>query len=173
MEGVGEAMSAATATAQSAPALVPALHEVLTGEMANRYGPLPVVPLPAEDELLIGFVHAMGSHLHGKGLYRRDYVVVVPDVEKRRIRAMSSDSFCSWSQAHVVTSKIKHDANGQPYTVYKDIPGEVAKKVLDSVWLNPFLEEIEEVHSVPLPRTDGAALMEPGFTDGIYTFSFE
>jgi hypothetical protein len=163
-----------SAVAQSlAPALVPALHEVLTGEMASRYGPLPVVPLPAEDELLIGFIHSMGSHLRGQGLYRRDYVVVVPDDEKHRIRAISADSFCSWSQAHVVTSKTKFDANGQPYTVYKDMPTEVAKKVLDSVWLKPFLEEIEEVHSVPLPRHDGMALMQPGFTDGIFTFAFE
>jgi hypothetical protein len=157
----------------SGPALVPALHEVLTGEMANRYGPLPVVPLPAEDELLIGFVHALGSHLRGKGIFRRDYVVVVPDEEKRRIRSISSDFFCSWSQQYVVTSKTKHDANGQPYTVYKDMPGEVAKKVLDSKFIRPYLDEIEEVREVPLPRADGSALLEPGFTDGTFTFAFE
>lgn len=172
MEGVGKVMSA-PAIQQSGPALVPALHEVLTGDMANRYGPLPVVPLPAEDELLIGFIHALGSHLRGKGLFRRDYVVVVPDAEKRRIRAISSDSFCSWSQMHVATSKTKHDANGQPYTVYKDMPGEVAKKVLDSEFIRPYLDEIEEVHEVPLPCSDGSALLRPGFADRTYTFAFE
>ena len=165
-------MSAVAVANNEGPALVPALHEVLTGEMANRYGPLPVVPLPTDDELLIGFVHAMGSHLNGRGLYRRDHVIVVPDEQRRRLRGMSADSFVSWSQAHVVTSKTKHDANGQPYTVYKDMPGEVAKKVLESVWFTPFVEEIEEVHSVPLPRQDLCEILQPGYEDGIYTFSF-
>ena len=53
------------------PQLVPAMHEVLTGELANRYGLLPIVPLPREDEALIGFVHSIGTHLQGKGIYRR------------------------------------------------------------------------------------------------------
>ncbi len=158
---------------QAAPALAPALHEVLTGEMASRYGPLPVVPLPTDDELLIGFVHALGSHLRGKGIFRRDYVVVIPDEEKHRIRSINADSFCSWSQQHVVTSKTKYDANGQPYTVYKDMPGEVAKKVLESVLLRPFLDEIEEVHEVPLPCADGSDLLRPGLTSGTFTFAFE
>ena len=161
------------AAIQSGPALVPALHEVLTGDMANRYGALPVVALPAEDELLIGFVHSIGAHLRGRGLFRRDYVTVVPDAEKRRIRLMTPESFCSWSQSHVVTSKIKYDANGQAYTVYKDMPGEVAKKVLASEFIRAYLDEIEEVHEVPLPRADGSALLEPGFMDGTFTFAFE
>jgi hypothetical protein len=172
LEGVGEAVIAAAANAPE-PALVPALHEVLTGELANCYGALPMVMLPADDELLIKFVHSIASHLQGKAVYRRDYVVVIPDEEKRRIRVLSANAFCSWSQHHVVTSKIKHDANGQPYTVVKDIPGELAKKVLESPDFTRSLREIEEIHAVPLPATDGLSIMEPGFREGIYTFAFE
>ena len=166
-------MSVAAAEVVEERALVPALHEVMTGELAARYGPLPVVPLPAEDELGIGFVHAMGSHLRGCGLYRRDYVIVYADEAKRRLRQMTPESFVTWSQAHVVTSKTKHDANGQPYTVYKDMPSEVANKVLASVFLTPYVDEIEEMHPVPIPNEIGLELLPPGFQDGIYIFSFD
>lgn len=155
------------------PQLVPAMHEVLTGELANRYGLLPIVPLPREDEALIGFVHSIGTHLQGKGIYRRDYVVLIPDEEKRRIRTITPAAFCSWSQRYVVTSKLKHDRNGQPYTVIKDMPREVASRVLESPDLQQFLPEIEVVHAVPLLGADGSSLLEPGFTNGVYTFAFD
>ena len=162
-----------SAACNNSPALVPALHEVLTGELANRYGALPVVPLPGEDELMVGFVHAMGSHLRGSGLYRRDYAYFVADESKRRLVSMTAESFVSWSQAHVVTSKMKHDGNGQPYTVCKDMTAEVAKKVLESVWLSPFVEEIEELYPVPLLNENGLELLQPGYEDGIFTFGFD
>ncbi len=166
----GKTMSA---VCNNSPALVPALHEVLTGELADRYGALPVVPLPGEDELIIGFIHAMGSHLRGCGLYRRDYVYVVADESKRRFVPMTAESFVSWSQSHVVTCKTKHDGNGQPYTVYKDMPTEVARKVLQSEFLPPYVDEIEEVYPVPLPKENCLDLFQPGYEDGIFTFGFE
>ena len=73
----------------------------------------------------------------------------------------------------MVTSKTKHDANGQPYTVYKDMPSEVANKVLASVFLTPYVDEIEEMHPVPIPNEIGLELLPPGFQDGIYIFSFD
>lgn len=162
-----------SAVCNNSPALVPALHEVLTGEMASRYGALPVVPLPGKDELIIGFIHAIGSHLRGCGLYRRDYAYFVVDESKRRLIRMTAESFVSWSQAHVVTSKPNYDPNGQPFTVYQDMPKEVASKVLESVWLSPFVEEIEELYPVPLLNENGLELLQPGYEDGIFTFGFE
>ena len=52
-------------------------------------------------------------------------------------------------------------------------PKVVAKKVLESPDFTRSLREIEEIHAVPLPATDGLSIMEPGFREGIYTFAFE
>ena len=165
----GKTMSA---VCNNSPGLVPALHEVLTGDLASRYGALPMVPLPGEDELLIGFIHNMGSHLRGCGLYRRDYVYIVADESKRRFIPMTAESFVSWSQSHVATSKTKYDGNGQPYTVCKDMPTVVAKQLLESKFFGSFVEEIEEIYPVPLPKENGLELFQPGYEDGIFTFGF-
>lgn len=110
------------AAAQIAPMPpTPPIYEVLAGEMGAKYGALPVVSLPQEDELLISFVHSMGGHLNSKGIYRRDRVIVIPNEERGRLDEMEPEMFCSWSQAYVVTSKTRHDKNGEPFSVYKDI----------------------------------------------------
>ena len=152
----------------------PPIYEVLAGEMGAKYGALPVVPLPQEDELLIGFVHSMGEHLHAKGLYRRDRVIVVPNAVRARLDEMTPEMFCSWSQLHVVTSKTKHDKNGEPFSVYKDMPTEAALKVLVSIFFFPYIEEIEEVNPVPMPK-DGEeiTLMPPGFDGWKFTFPMD
>ena len=160
------------AAAQTAPP-APPIYEVLAGEMGAKYGALPVVPLPQEDELLISFVHSMGEHLKTKGIYRRDRVIVIPNEERVRLDEMEPEMFCSWSQSFVVTSKIRHDKNGEPFSVYKDMPTEAAKKVLVSTHFYPYLSAIDEVHTVPLPKCDAewnVELMPPGFDSGIFTF---
>lgn len=160
---------------------LPPLYEVLAGEMGTKYGALPVVALPQEDELLIAFVHAMGEHLGDKGLYRRDRIIVIPNDERALLDEMTPEIFCSWSQAHVVTSKIKHDKNGEPFSVYKDMPTEAALKVLVSTFFVPYIPRIEVVHSLPLPKIVppaegeawGVALREPGFDEGVFTFKMK
>jgi hypothetical protein len=84
--------------------------------------------------------------------------------------------FCSWSQQHVVTSKVKHDKNGEPFPVYKDMPTEAALKVLVSLFFYPYIEEIETVNPIPMPKfsDDGEiALMPPGFDEGVFTFPMQ
>lgn len=167
----------------------PPIHEVLAGEMGAKHGALPVVPLPQEDELLISFVHSMGQHLQDKDLFRRDQVIVTPhemvengcekdekDAAKQgRLVLMEPKMFCSWSQRHVVTSRVKHDKNGEPFPVYKDMSTEVAEKVLVALDFASYMRQIEEVRPVPTPRraADGEiVLAERGFNDGVFTFNF-
>ena len=179
MEREKSDMSAEPAPANPAAANpLPPLYEILTGEMGAKYGALPVINLPQEDELLIAFAHAMGEQLADKGLYRRDRVIVIPNELRARLDEMTPEMFCSWSQLHVVTSKIKHDRNGEPFPVYKDMPTDTSLKVLVSVFFYPYIEEIEEMHPVPMPK-DGedndepVTLRQPGFDGGIFTFQME
>lgn len=151
----------------------PALREVLAGTLGERYGALAVVPLPQDDELLIGFVKALAEVLKDKGLYRRDKVIMIPYDEKRRLEVMEAKAFCSWTQRFVVGSKTKYDA-GKPYTVKKDVPTEVAEKTLMSWDFFPEIPEIHEIHPAPMPllRDDKLVLMEEGYDKDSGTLTF-
>jgi hypothetical protein len=155
-------------------ARLPFIYSMLSGELAAKYGPLPMVPLPQEDEMLLGFVQGMAHFLRDKGLYRRDDVIVIVDDRKKRLVTISAKAFCSWTQHIVATSKTKYDANGDPYEVVKDMPTEVAEKVLLSFDFLESLPEIEDIHPVPLPM-DGAeiSLLDEGYDRGILSFGVD
>jgi hypothetical protein len=152
----------------------PFIYGVLAGDLALRYGTLPIVPLPQEDEMLLGFVQSMGDFLASKGLYRRDDVIVIVDMERRRLLVLSAEAFCSWSQHYVATSKTKYDSNGDAYDVIKDMPTEVAKKVLVSFDFLRKLPMIEDLNPIPLPE-DGeqVRLLEEGFDGGVLSFGLD
>lgn len=156
----------------------PILRLVLTGDMAARFGPLPVVPLPQDDEPLLGWIRDVADILKDKGIYRRDKVIVVPDDEGRRLEVMEPKAFCSWIQEFLMGCKIKYDKNGEPYHAYKDVPTEVAEKTLLSHAFIPYVRRIEDVLPVPMPTLDAEgnlSLMPVGFhpPTGTYTFELE
>jgi hypothetical protein len=152
------------------------LEETLSGELAQKYGALPKMCLPGDDEMLIGFIRALLRHLLDKGLYRRDKVPVVPFMEKKRLLAMEPAAFRSWVENHVACYKLKYDRDGAPFDVLRSMPKEVAEAVLESMdfWTN--LLEVEHCHPVPKPllRPDGAlVLLEPGYDAGSKTLTFD
>jgi|694.fasta_scaffold122526_2 hypothetical protein len=151
------------------------INEVLTGELAAKFGPLPLIQLPQDESLLLEFVRNMGSILSDKGIYRRDSVVVVPDLDMQRFNVLEAKKFCSWAQRHVVNYKLRYDKNGDPFTTYKDMPTEIAEKTLTSVDFLPLIPNIMQVLPIPLPIFDGdnLPLLAPGFDGGHYTFEFE
>jgi hypothetical protein len=152
------------------------LHEVLTGSMAKRYGTLPLIPLPQEEDLLTRFIQQMGAILSDKGIYRRDTVIMLPDVKIARLNIMEAEVFCSWAQEYVVNYKIRYDKNGEPFTTYKDMPTEIAKKTILSPRFREYVPEIEEVFPIPLPgdaEGGGLKLLEPGFEEGKFVFKFK
>jgi hypothetical protein len=170
----GDQVSAAASSAVSVGADV-GLHEVLTGSMAVRYGTLPLIPLPQEEDLLTRFIQQMGAILSDKGIYRRDTVIMLPDTKAARLNIMEAEVFCSWAQEYVVNYKIRYDKNGEPFTTYKDMPTEIAKKTILSPRFREHVREIEEVFPIPLPADDGNGglkLLEPGFDQGRFTFEF-
>jgi len=150
------------------------LHQVLTEEMALRYGPLPLIPLPQDEDLLTRFIQQMGAILSDKGIYRRDTVVMLPDAKIARLNMLEPEVFCSWAQEYVVNFKLRYDKNGDSITVYKDMPTEIAKKTILSPRFQEYVPEIEEVFPIPIPEeTDGRIrILEPGFADGKFVFKF-
>jgi hypothetical protein len=150
------------------------LHEVLTGNMAARYGALPMIPLPQDEDLLTSFIKQMGVILADKGIYRRDRVFVLVDEEKPRMNILEPETFCSWAQNYVVNYKIRYDKNGVPFAIFKDMPTEIAKKTLMSPSFTPFVPRIEEIFPIPVPRENEEVLvlMPPGFNRGSFIFGF-
>lgn len=151
------------------------LHEVLTGSMATRYGTLPLIPLPQEEDLLVRFIRQMGAILSDKGIYRRDTVIMLPDTKIARLNILEAEVFCSWAQEFVVNYKTRYDKNGEPFTTYKDMPTEIAKKTILSPRFREYVPEIEEVFPIPMPgdaEGGGMKLLEPGFEEGKFVFKF-
>lgn len=167
-------MSAAANTAVQAGSSL-GLHEVLTGTMAEEYGSLPLIPLPQDEGLLLKFIRKMGLVLADKGIYRRDMVIVLVDEEKPRLNILEPEVFCSWAQNYVVNYKIRYDKNGEPFTTYKDMPTEIAKKTLMSPTFSPFVPKIDEIFPIPMVgrHEGGLKLMTPGFDEGKFVFVFE
>jgi hypothetical protein len=168
-------MSATANTAVQAGATL-GLHKVLTGSMAAQYGILPLIPLPQEEDLLLKFIRQMGAVLSDKGIYRRDTVVVLVDAELPRMNILEAEVFCSWAQEHVVNYKTRYDKNGEPFTTYKDMPTEIAKKTILSPRFREYVPEIEEVFPIPMWVDDdvdgGMKLLAPGFEAGKFVFEF-
>jgi hypothetical protein len=171
--------AASSAVSAGASAADMGLHEVLTGTMATRYGALPLIPLPQEEDLLTRFIRQMGIILSDKGIYRRDTVIMLPDANVARLNIMEAEVFCSWAQEHVVNYKIRYDKNGEPFTTYKDMPTEIAKKTILSPRFREHVPQIDEVFPIPMPGDDvdaagevGLKLLAPGFEMGKFVFEF-
>lgn len=152
----------------------PVVRRTLSGLLAVRFGALPIVPLPGEDEPLMGFVRDAGDILKDKGLYRRDRVIVVSNDEKKRLDEMTPEVFCTWAQRHFMTAKIKYDSNDEPYEVIKDMPTDAAMKTLGSLDFIPLIPEIEKVLPVPMPfiTDEGIKLTCPGFDPASKTITY-
>lgn len=151
------------------------INEVLTGSMAAEYGPLPMIPLPQDEDLLTKFIRQMGALLADKGIYRRDTVIVLPDAKIARFNILEPEVFCSWAQEYVVNYKTRYDKNGEPFTTYKDMPTEIAKKTILSPRFREYVPEIEEVFPIPMPgdaADGGMKLLKPGFEVGKFVFEF-
>lgn len=154
----------------------PLMRRVLSGELAARFGPLPVVSLPQDDEPLLGWIYDVADILRDKGLYQRGDVVVIPMPTRRRLEVMSAEVFCSWVQRHLMPSKIKYDRSGEAREVYKDVPSDVAEKTLLSLDFVPHMPRIDSVMPAPLPTLDAEGnlvLLPVGYHAPTRTYTFD
>src|ERR1035437_5743422 len=95
----------------------------LTGPAAARYGSLPKIPLPSDNELQRSFNADVGHVLHDKGLYRRDILPVIPF--ECRLLEMKPTQFISWATEFFIPYKTKLDRKEEPYDVIKDMTEQI------------------------------------------------
>lgn len=151
------------------------LLQKLAGPAAARYGALPKIPLPADNELQRSFnmdvAHVLKTS--GSDLYRRATVPVFPF--EGALAQMTPENFVSWSQRYFVGYKTKQDKDGNPYQVLRDMTESTAKLCLRSY---EFVAEIPAIHRVypspvPIISEQGALILcTPGYdpTTGTYVF---
>lgn len=153
----------------------PVMREIVTEpSLLLRFGPLPVVQLPQDNVPLIGFVQQMAAELKDKGFYRRDRVIMVPYDEQRELIKLDPKDFCTRSQHYVLTAKTKYDRNGNPYSVIKDMPTEVAEKTLLAEDFILEIPKIDEIHPAPLPviHEGKMVLMTEGYHEPTRSLTF-
>src|SRR6266478_7108684 len=131
-----------------------ALKEVLTGPQGAKYGALPKIAMPGDDETLLRFAQDLLDELKTKPIYRRDNIPVYTYEEKARIEYMEPDTFRSFVDRYVACFKQKFDDKGDPYDVVRTINTETSKGVLRCIDFWSGLREIVEVNPVPMPRVD-------------------
>lgn len=148
----------------------------LTGPAAARYGALPKIPLPADNELQRSFntdvAHVLKTS--NSDLYRRATVPMFPF--EGRLKEMDPAAFVSWSQQYFVGYKTKTDRDGNPYQVLRDMTESTAKLTLNSPEFIAALPMIHRVYPSPVPiiTEQGALILcTPGYDPSTGTYVFE
>lgn len=150
------------------------LKEVLAGPQGKKYGPLPKVSLPGDDEQLLFFAQQLLSVLRNKAIYRRDTVAVFPYPEKARLEMMDGQSFRTFVDEFVACYKQKFGEKGAPYDVVRTMNRETAEGVLRCFKFWSGLREIESVNPVPRPVLvgDQVKMLVPGYDEETKTLTF-
>lgn len=149
---------------------VPFLCEMASGEVAARYGVLPIVPLPQNDELVCSFVDLMAEKLRDKPIFRKAGGYAIE--RDGELIPLKRPGFVAWSQSYVLTARTRYDQNGDPYTELRDPTKEVVDRLLDAIAFEFAIREVKEVLPVPMPDQEGN-LRAPGYADGFWTQPFE
>lgn len=146
----------------------------LTGPAAARYGALPKIPLPADNELQRSFNTDVAHVLKTSDLYRRATVPMLPF--EGALREMDPANFVSWSQQYFVGYKTKTDRDGNPFTVLRDMTESTAKLCLKSTELISTTPMIHRVYPSPVPiitEQGTLILCTPGYDPSTGTYVFE
>lgn len=152
-----------------------ALKEVLTGPQGVKYGALPKIAVPGDDETLLRFAQEVLDELKTKPLYRRDNIPVYPYDEKARIEVMGASTFRTFVDRYIACFKQKFDDKGEPYDVVRSINKETSQGVLDCIDFWSGLREVVEVNPVPMWARDAegnVAVMQPGYDEKAKTLTF-
>jgi hypothetical protein len=153
----------------------PKLKEVLTGPQGVKYGALPKIALPGDDETLLRFAQDLLDEMKEKPIYRRDNVAVYPYTDKGRLEMMTAQTFRTFIDRYVACFKQKFDDKGEPFDVVRSVNKETAAGVLESIDFWSGLREIIAINPVPMPTMDETGklkLLEPGYDEQTKTLTF-
>lgn len=152
-----------------------ALKEILTGPQAVKYGALPKIAIPGDDETLLRFAQELLDELKNKPIYRRDNIPVFPYDEKARLEVMSASAFRTFIDKHVACFKQKFDHAGDAYDVVRTISKETAQGVLDCKDFWSGLREVMTVNPVPtcvMDEEGNLSLLQPGYDEKTKSLTF-
>ncbi len=156
---------------------VSSVRKMVTGQMAQKIGALPKVELPGDNARLKECVKETLSYIAGKGLYRRDGVLVLVYEKKRRLETMKPDAFRSWVETYIAYYKIRIDDKKVPRDVIKTLPREFAVGIMESWDFWPNIQEIQRIVSVRLPMRGAngigdVVLMPVGYSEAHKTLTY-
>jgi hypothetical protein len=150
------------------------LQEILCGRQADRYGALPLVPLPVEGELALHFAKHLLEILKNKGIYRRGNVVVRPDAVRGCLEPVTPHGFVTWVEHHLLCHKKK-----LPDTSYhrlQTMSNRQAETVLacEDFWKHlPEIEALNPMRSLSIDdRSGDMTLLPVGYDRKTKTFTF-
>lgn len=147
------------------------LIQRLTGPAAAKYGALPKIQLPGEDELQRSF-NANALHaLKNSGLYRRGSIPVT--VFESSLTAMNPARFLSWATKYFIPYKLRTKRDGIPIQKIVDMTKSVAEYTLSS---DDFIEGLDPIHRIypsPVPlinENKTLILCTPGYDQSSGTY---
>jgi hypothetical protein len=152
------------------------LKEILTGPQGAKYGALPKIAIPGDDETVLRFAQELLGEVKTKPIYRRDNIPVYPYEEKARIEGMNPSTFRTFIDRYVACFKQKFDDKGEPYDVVRTINRETAQGVLDCIDFWSGLREVAQVNPVPMPFMDAegnVSLLQPGYDEKTKTLTLD
>jgi hypothetical protein len=158
--------------------MVAKLQEVLVGPQAAKYGALPKLPLPGDDQTILRFAMDSLTLLKGKPIYRRDRVPVLLYPERARLEVLEAQTYRTWVERYFVCYKQKFDHHtGEPFDVIRSMNKETAEAVLKCVdfWRGlPEIEAVNPARSLSIDEeTSEMSLLQPGYDDKTKTLTFE
>lgn len=152
-----------------------ALQEIFCGPQATKYGCLPLVPLPGDDELSLYFAKHLLEILKNKGLYRRGNLVVCPDAERACLEIVTPQAFTTWVEHHLLCHKKKLPDGS--YHVLRTMSTKTAETVLaceDFVKGLPEIEALNPTRSLSIDDQSGDMTLLPvGYDEKTKIFTFE
>lgn len=159
--------------AKKKPTSKPPLISKLSGRLAAKYGSLPKIPLPGDDELQRHFNANAALLLKSADLYRRATLPVSPF--EGRLKEMKPASFVTWSQRYFVTYKLKQDRDGNPFETLKDMTESHAKLALADLEFLSALPRIHRTYPCPVPTITEQGILQlctPGYDPATGTYVF-
>jgi hypothetical protein len=154
-----------------------ALHEILSGPRAKRYGAVPKVELPSDDALLSRFAKEILAIVKNKGIYLRDNVPVLPHLTLLRLEIIEPQTFRTWVERYLVCYKRRFDRFGESYDVLRTMTQQQAEGVLKCPeFLNglPKIEAVNPERSLAIdPETGEMAFLKAGYDEKTKTLTFD
>jgi hypothetical protein len=166
MSEQGQSVNSALRNAGVAVPSAPVPPGLTVVDPAKEENGLPMIRLPGDNVLLSDFSAKIGGVLAANGVYRREGVPVLFDMDTNRLEPVEAQAFRSFVEDYAVCFTKKRVGDDEWKNVGKTMTSETAKGVLRSPAFKRELAPLSRVNPVRMPvqRADGTIqLLAPGY----------